>query len=352
MREVLKTENLQQQLYNQLAGMIMRRELPPGKPLPSTRELARMYQVSSTTVRKVMEQLKREKLIHTRHNRPALAALPERNRKHLRIGVMMYRSPLAAHKDKFTYETGPFGWLLYRSIFLYAKRCNISCTLITPDEREKISSLDGIIGIAGNKDFYNSLESSGKVFVSLMSGDNAGKPGTVLLDRVDAMVKSALYFLSSGAKDFYVVGFQGGNLINQHRLQGFNSTLLEYNVAPERIVDMESSGIDEAAGFEAARRILSGRYELPLAVMLRGDYIARGVIKAFIAGNLEPKKDFFVIGMTDLEESAHWDIPLTVQSCPYEMLGSVAVERLKKFIADGKTGEGIMIKNRLIIRKS
>lgn len=352
MKERLKTESLQQQLYNTLTNAILCGELPPGKAIPSIAELANIYQVSRTTVRVVLERMKNEKLIKPRRSRPALAALPARSRKNLRIGVICYSSTHRLKDDKFEYKTGPWGWLLYRSILLSAKEHRITCTFAEDFDAEALQNVDGIIGIGGDEAFYEKLLSTGKIFVNLMSGCNSSKPGALYLDRREAMTWSALYFLSNGVKSFYSVGDRTLDALTMQRKENFDHTLLENGVPPEQIKEVRTANIDVASGHDAAAMIWAEKPVMPIGLLARGDFIAKGIVHYFMEHDLVPKKDFFVIGQTDLEESAKWPVPLTVQSCPYEALGAAALELLKRSIDNKTLNDPVLLKSRLIIRKS
>ena len=171
MKERLKNESLQQQLYNALTGAILQGDFPPGRAIPSIADLASEYQVSRTTVRAVLERLKKERLIRPRNNRPALVTLPARLQKNLRIGVVCYSRQHCDGADKFEYSSGPFGWLLYRSILLYAKSDNVTCSIFDDFNAESIRHFDGIIGIGGDENFYRQLCDSGKIFVNISKLD-------------------------------------------------------------------------------------------------------------------------------------------------------------------------------------
>lgn len=352
MKENLVTENLQHKLYNVLASAIMRQELPPGKPLLTVRELCAQYNVSVTTVKAVLKRLQQEKLIRPRRSRPALVCRPPKNSGSLRIGVVLFRNPESMREDKIEYSTGPFGWMLYRAILFSARQNRISCSLFESLEEENIQAVDGVIAIGGNEDFYRQLCRCGKLFVNLMAGSNARCRGSLYLDRLDAMKSSAFYFLSGGVKTFYIAGYHSATMLGEHRREGFDRVLLENSVLPERLIELPLPDVSKESGRILAQQIVTINPERPVGILTRGDFVARGAVEEFMKFNWLPKKDFFIIGITDLEESARGKNALTVQSCPYEALGAAAVELLKKNIAHGALNEPNMLKSRLIIRKT
>ena len=354
MKENLVTENLQHKLYNVLAGAIMRHELPPGKPILTVQELCSQYQVSTTTVKAVLKRLQQEKLIRPRRSRPALVCGEAKSkvREHVRIGVVIYKNPERMHPEKIGYANGPFGWMLYRAILFGAKNNRISCTLFDSLEDENIASVDGLIAIGGDEIFYQQLLACGKMFVNLMAGANAQNNGSLYLDRLEAMTHSAVYFLSGGVKTFVAAGYRDASMLCKHRQEGFDRALAENGILPDQIIELPVEDIGESGGRNLARKVMDLHPQRPVGILTRGDFVSRGAVLEFMEHGWQPKKDFFIIGITDLEEAARWEVPLTVQSCPYEALGTAAVKLLKKNIANGCLNAPTMLKSRLIIRKT
>jgi DNA-binding transcriptional regulator YhcF (GntR family) len=119
--------SLREQLTTQIVLAILSRELPPGHRLPSTRELARRFQIHSNTASAAYRQLEAEGWVEFRHGsgvfvrstRPTAALTPELALDQLiaemaakarRLGVS--ESQLRTHLRRWLSFEPPARWLL------------------------------------------------------------------------------------------------------------------------------------------------------------------------------------------------------------------------------------------------
>lgn len=65
------------QVFREIASAILRRELPPGEPLPPERELAERFGVSRIVVREAIHRLKEYELVRVRQGSPTLVLDPD-----------------------------------------------------------------------------------------------------------------------------------------------------------------------------------------------------------------------------------------------------------------------------------
>lgn len=350
MKKALVSESLQQKLYNTLAGAVLHGTYPPGSALPSVLALCREYHLSKTTVCAVLDRLKREKLIHPRVRRPALVAFPRRpqTRRNIRIGIVVCNDTSA-----FSYTcTSAFGWMLYRGVVCHAAKRGWPTTTFPNRFLDDSAGTDGFIVIGGDHSQYDRMMALGRPFVMLMSAPNIGRGAVVYLDRGQAMEQSALYFLSHGVKTVFTAGYGRDDALKHCREAHFDATLRNCGFPEEAFLHLADRSILEGDGERAMKQILSDRPELPLGLLPRGDYYARGMITAGLAAGLKPKQDFFVIGITDCEESARWKPPLTVQRCPYGELGTAAVSMLEQAVISGELQPTQYLPSELVIRKT
>jgi len=91
---------------------------------------------------------------------------------------------------------------------------------------------------------------------------------------------------------------------------------------------------------------------LPFGVLAIGDFCARGMAQAAMQKNLQPKRDFFMISMTDLEETARWTPALSVQSCPYDKIAQRALSILECAITSKCRQPSEKIPSKLLIRET
>jgi GntR family transcriptional regulator, transcriptional repressor for pyruvate dehydrogenase complex len=65
------------QVFREIASAILRRDLPPGQPLPPERELAERFGVSRIVVREAIHRLKEYELVRVRQGSPTLVLDPD-----------------------------------------------------------------------------------------------------------------------------------------------------------------------------------------------------------------------------------------------------------------------------------
>ena len=83
-----------------------------------------------------------------------------------------------------------------------------------------------------------------------------------------------------------------------------------------------------------------------------GDFSAGGAAQACLEHGLKLKEDFFVVGLTDLPETARRRPALSVQSVPYRELAASSLAMLERLIASGQPQPSEVLDNRLIIRET
>ena len=348
----------QQQIHEELTKRIFTGVLPSGSLLPTFNELSREFNASRWTVNAAIRMLEHDGLIRTRSSRPARVTWQpdEKNSKlvHRRIALI---GNAFNHPMGFSYNGSAHGWMLYRTLIAAAAQSGWSCVCIPcsncEQALEQCELIDGVVLMPSGSNEIKRLQILQIPHVQLFPDTLASDSCTLDVDYAAAMEQSALYFLSYGLKRIFSYGFKEKCMpyLCQCRKQNFDRMLHEHNIPAENITHIDGE-VWERSGREAMEKILQEKPALPFGVLAIGDFCARGMAQVAMQNNLQPKRDFFMISMTDLEETAHWTPALSVQSCPYDKIAQRALSILECAITSKCRQPSEKIPSKLLIRET
>ncbi len=157
---------------------------------------------------------------------------------------------------------------------------------------------------------------------------------------------------------------------NEDRLEGYRAALNKAGISYDpllirEIQPFETEGSlrfepDDIGGYREAKALLS-RKTRPTAIFAGNDYIAMGCYKAIKEKRLKTPGDISIVGFDDLKFSSHLEAPLTTVRQPKYEIGKKACEILVDKIKGRVKGEGqrvegkikkVILPTELIVRES
>jgi LacI family transcriptional regulator len=135
------------------------------------------------------------------------------------------------------------------------------------------------------------------------------------------------------------------------RVEGYLSVLDRYGLVYRRVLHSDDSwGCDE--GYRMMRELLQDD-ERPTAVFASNDLVAIGAFHAISEAGLSVPGDISLVGVDDIEVSAHINPPLTTVRQPLESLARAGIDLLLKLIHDDHSeNTQLTLEPMLIVRKS
>ena len=348
----------QQRIHEELTNRIFAGILPSGSLLPTFSGLCREFNASRWTVNAALRMLEHDGLICTRASRPARVTWQASGRKHKfvhrRIALIGngFNNPMG-----FSYKGSAHGWLLYRALIYEAAQLGWSCVSVPSNNYIQVfrdgEYIDGTIQLPTGVDIRKQIQTMRIPHVWILPNNAGCDSNAVEVDYAPAMEQSALYFLAHGVKKVVIYGFKPESIpyLCQCRQQNFDRMLLRHGI-PEAGISCEKGEIREESGRKFMEQLLQEKPALPLGILAIGDFCGRGMAQAALQTGLQPKRDFLIVGMTDLEETAHWSPALSVQSCPYDKIAMQALNILERSILSKSSQPSEKIPSKLVIRET
>ena len=233
----------------------------------------------------------------------------------------------------------------------------------TNEEQEKevhfVNSLisrgvDGLIiaPVQDSADHIFELKEKNYPFVLIDRCFEEMETNAVISDNEDAAFKAVAHLAGLGHKR---VGFLSGrqNIYTiRKRLAGYKKAVEEYNLEKDEAL-ICGNGFTFESGYEATFGILS-LANPPTALLISGNIITLGAIKAILEKGLSIPDDISMIGFTDNIISPYLVCPLTSISHPLREMGKKAFDLLIKHV-ESKDHLPIteeIIKTQFYVRKS
>lgn len=331
---------LYQELRNRIAQEIANGRYPAGSELPSLAEMSRLYAASPGTVARVVELLRRERLIHCRKGRRPRVARSGGQRDGRRIAILLNAPDRDGVHD---YADGPSTWLLHQKILQkllldHNPALNLSYRY---DWEHHLDHIDGVIALEVHCGRYREparLRQSGipcvKVgtFLPEVPANN-----TLMIDYAPAMEQIATYFLANGVKAVFINEMDRPEPGAPTRTAAFRQALLGHGIAPEHIHTEHFRHIRLLPEALAAVRDWLRRTPGPVGVLTPGDLQAGQIVELGLAEGRTLKKDLFVVGLSGLPESALGEPALSTVEFPFGELAERAVNMLYGLLRDHVT---------------
>ena len=331
-----------------------------GQLIPSERELCRREGLSRTTVRRAIQRLVDEGVLHrvpgagTYVGRPrGLASIPPL--EHATLGLILpslanpYFGELATAIERAASQSG-YQLLLGQSnltghseapyLARYAENPAVKgvITLSTGDEIP-VSS-------------YEQLAQVGKPFLFVVRQAETVAADSVSTDHVGGARELMRHLIGLGHRRIGFVG-EGGARSPRH-YQGYLAGLREAGIPddPQLQVRLDSDDFEHIG--EEGARVLLARGVPFTAIFAQIDLAAIGVLRALRAAGLRVPDDVSVVGFDNIPVAQHLDPPLTTVDHTVHEIGRLAVLLLQDRIAGRYDGPArrVIIQPRLAIRAS
>lgn len=172
-------------------------------------------------------------------------------------------------------------------------------------------------------------------------------------DNILGAVTMTEYLVSLGHKKILLVNGFPDSQNSIDRLEGFKRVLKKHNIEfnPKNVINCDFS---VSLAYERMKNhLLQNKKSDFTAVFSTNDYMAVGIIRAFIDEKIRVPEDIAVVGFDDLDCAATFHTPLTTYRQPFENFGFLATKFLIKQMRT-KTDKGLQAEllGELMIRRS
>jgi LacI family transcriptional regulator len=329
--------------------------------MPTISDVARLAQVSKTTVSRVL-------------NRPGLVNADTRKRVLQVIADLQY-APSVLARGMRSQKTKTFGVVIpdFKNLF-YAEFLEhvenaarghgyiavVCSTDINPErEKEYINELlqrqiDGLImcwykSVSENRSFL--LKLAKRIPVVVMDQPSCGLPvSAVYTDGLKGIKKLTSFFLQNGHRKIGLIKSLHEYPVGNRRFQGYVSALEERGIEIDENLIQESEWTPSAA-FRATGRILEK--SRPTAMIGVTDLMAIGVLEYLNTNGFSVPKDIAVAGFDNIFFSTMVSPRLTTVAQPIDKMAWEAVGQLIRRIENRRVrNRDIELENRLIVRES
>jgi len=332
----------------------------PMKPLPTLEDVARLAQVSTATVSRVL-------------NTPDRVRPETRARVAAAVAQLGYTPHFGARAlaSNRTHTVGAVIPTMENAIFARGLQAmqeafaDAGVTLLVATsnydaarEAAQISALIGrgvdgliLIGEARDRTVYALLERRGTPFVLVWSWRADMPWPAVGFDNCAAAREIAERVLDFGHRQVAMIaGIRDHNDRARARVEGVRDALAARGLAlaPEALIEAEYS-LD--AGAEAAR-VLLARDPGPTALICGNDVLAAGAMLGIRAAGLTVPRDISVTGFDDIELARLLDPPLTTVHVPHRRMGQAAARLLLDLVTGAGQVESVIIRTDLVMRGS
>ncbi len=346
---------LSDQLANVLRDAINTGQFLPGQPIPSERELCEAHSLSRTTVRRAIDLLVEEGILHRVPGSGTFVSEID----HVQVGEAMVGLIVPTLANPFFAE--------------------LSNTI----EQHAIER--GYQILVGQSDYSNNYESS----YMMRYADNRSVKGIIIVPNVDTLSLGAYQYLVDKGTPFIFVArytdqivadavstdhFVGAKRITEYLIEmghqhiayieGLphqpNSRLLGYRAALSNakipICDDLTVLLDqpaELAGLNGGRQLMQSGREFT-AIFARNDITASGVLRGLNEAGLRVPDDVSLVGFDSTKLSTHLQPPLTTVDHTMSEIGRQAVNFLLdriEGIYDGPARR-VIVQPRLVFRDS
>lgn len=360
-------------LYMQIREIIRSRiekgEIKPLDPLPSEDALCREYQVSRITIKKALEDLKKEGYILRIKRKGTFVNFQKRQAENnnFRVGRKTIAFIVPDIEDVFISE-------IYAGIEKIASQNGYEVITFSSgkDPEREAANIEFLIesDVKGAIIFpywgrFNvvqilKLKKKKFPFVLIDRYFRDISANMVIVDNFKGAYEAVKYLVRLGhTKIAHIMGVDC--TANEDRFEGYRRALSEEKISynpsfVRKIQPFETEGSlrfepDDVGGYNEAL-VLFSRKEKPTAVFAGNDYIALGCYKAAKELKLKIPEEISIVGFDDLKFTSHLEVPLTTVRQPKYEIGRKACELLIKNIKGQTSFEKIVLQTELIIRKS
>jgi DNA-binding LacI/PurR family transcriptional regulator len=187
------------------------------------------------------------------------------------------------------------------------------------------------------------------VLVDLLLKDEAADVTSVTIDYAGGTRMAIEHLFQLGHRHIGFIGLSGSEKYNAY-WQSFEEFGLPYN--PRQVeflpaIDLEPGML---AGFHATQKMIA-RSQLPTALLVTNDYVARGVMEALMVADIEVPEQVSVVGYDDL--GLKTNPPMTTIRVDLDQVGRLAMDALYRRIeGTAAQAEQIVVPVTFVVRGS
>ena len=327
---------------DQVKRMIERGGFRRGDPLPSYRELCGRYKVSLVTVKRAMDALARDGIVHVQPGKGVFVdkELTPQARKLNQIGVVFYCSRKLMFSSQYLVEI--FQGVLQESEAIAAdtRLFSVKSEGPLPPEEVETSGVDGVILVGVTNEKYLRAFACQQMPVVAVDVWASGIPlEFVVADNGAAAQRMTEYLVKLGHRRIeYVDGWTTDTVQRndpvvegvdmQERRTGFICTMASLGLSGAAIYRTACS-TPEAAILAAADRI-AGSCPRATAVLAYDTTIARKLIERFGALGLSVPRDISVAAVAGAGDALAGSMTLTYNRMRFFDMGAQAVQALNE----------------------
>lgn len=360
---LVRGRNKQRLLYRQLAdvlrGEIAAGQIGPGAMLPSMDDLAARYRLNKATVRQAIAELTAAGLVYSVPARgtfvaeKASARRPAASSRSLSVGWV-----LSVGKEGNTgrYHTEIMDAVQsalrdIRGHLLIINAIHMNTTELCRAIGD--ARLDAVILVGSfDKDTVRRLAGSELPTVLIDDTCRGARVDSILVDNRGGGYQAVEHLASLGHRHIALVTGPAELQVTRDRMEGALEAAQEAGIAPSA-VQIVHSDFSPRGGRAAAAKILAMK-QRPGAVFFFNDEMASGALQVFHeSGGLEIPRDLSIVGFDDVLWASLTHPPLTTVRVEKELMGTEAVERLRKRMAGrNHIPETTIIPTRLVVRNT
>jgi DNA-binding LacI/PurR family transcriptional regulator len=306
--------SLSEQVRQKLLSAILSGGYGPGQPLPTIRELARVFKVSANTVQAAIHELSRAGVVEARRGRGIVVKMASRpGRRSRRVGVPLPYGIRKLRRDGLWPHT-PL--LALRDRLAEAGLDIVLVPLVQMNELEIVEHIRrlGVAGIVLFEVYNDRLVMEIRELqlpTASMDYDTShlGIP-SVVFDNAWGGFAAARFLIERGHRHMMTVHVPKTHKVGQNpflepvdawRVEGFRLALMNAGL-PVRIEDLPLGDPDQWTGPGPMRtRLLEllGSAPAPTALFCRNDHIAQGVAAQLRALEYRVPEDISIVGFGD-----------------------------------------------------
>ncbi len=347
---------LYQQICRDLARRITGGELPAHTRLPSMDLLAEKYQCSNIVVRQALKLASDCGLITTRQGRCSIVKEWHRYRggkvKNLRIAILQS----GLREDcVFDYASGPCSWLFQNHTVNCLQAHGHAAILQSCkfDYRKMLQNVDGAITLTHPASLPYPLEVP-HCYLYYGSRLPLPKNDAVYFSSRPAYRQLATRFAANNVKAVLLI-MAGKTPYCWQNLTCRIAFEEQFNkgMVPEAVKLLAPESFFAEITGEVTRSLKKLRKFGPVAVITNGDLLAYQAVDAAKSLNMRLRKDIFVIGESDLPESARTTPPLTVIQTDFAAAArELCNMSINAIIQSGTPQKNVVINSTVSIRKT
>lgn len=322
-----------------------------GEKLPSERKLVEYFGVSRITIRRGLDELKREGIIEKKWGEGIyVKKSPRYVPQKAKIGLTIWQG------KELTYHPGTLAMLQGIGEVIEKRGYGLEMLFITPTSVEKgdylkiinNGNLAGII-LSLQEIPEKDVEKIRKKIPNVISVNRFNNSKTIAVDFREATCQIMKHLFERGHTRIGLINGVADFWIAQHVFSGYVGMLKEKGIEVNNNL-VRNGEYDYQVGFELTMDLL--KHEKPTALISGDDFMALGMLDALRRLGLSCPRDMSVCSFNDFPFAPFAQPPLTTVKMPLRQLAITATEMLVELMEGGEVKEREMLKGKLIIRGS